>query len=70
MEEFKALYELRVAEEAELFLGIQLGWKLDSDGKRLSLNMRQPLYTESVLRRFGLQGSNPARIPVVESVFT
>lgn len=68
--ELKNLYELRVVDEVDLFLGVQLGWELDSEGKSVSLNMSQPLYVESILRRFGLQDSKPACTPMVESFFT
>ena len=70
MEEFKSFYDLRVANKVELFLGVELKWKLDSNGRITSLSMLQPLYTESVLRRFGLQNSKPAQTPMVESFFT
>lgn len=70
VEELKALYELRLADKVDLFLGVQLGWELSSDGNLESLKLSQPLYTESILRRFGLQTSKPACTPMVESFFT
>ena len=70
VEELKALYELRVSDEVEMFLGVQLRWKLDSKGHPITLSMSQPLYAESVLRRFGLQDSKPAVTPMVESFYS
>ena len=70
MEELKSLYDLRISERVELFLGVQLKWTLDSNGRIHTLSMMQPLYTESVLRRFGLEESKPARTPMVESFFS
>lgn len=53
-EELKTLYEMCVTDGIELFLGVQLKWTHDSDGRLASVNMGQPFYVESVLRRFGL----------------
>ena len=70
MQEFKSLYDLRVADRVELFLGVQLSWILDASGRVRALSMKQPLYAEGVLRRFGLDKSKPARTPMVESFFS
>ena len=67
--ELKKLYELRVSDGVDLFLGVELKWKQDANGRLVSLKMAQPMYTESVLRRFGLQNSKPACTPMVESFF-
>lgn len=63
--ELKALYDLRISEKVDLFLGVQLKWK---DGSELVLS--QSLYVNSILRRFGLEDSKPACTPMVESFFT
>ena len=70
MEELKSLYDLRISEKVDLFLGVQLKWKLDSHGRLESLAMLQPLYTQGMLRRFGLQNSKPAHTPMVEKFFS
>ena len=70
VEELKSLYKLRVADGVTLFLGVQLKWTTDSHGHLTSLKMYQPQYTESTLRRFGLQESKPALTPMIESFFT
>ena len=66
-EELKTLYTLRVAEKVDLFLGVKLSWTMNGNGKFLALKMCQSLYTKSILRRFGLHNSKPARTPMVES---
>jgi len=68
--EIQALYEVRVAKQVDLFLGVQLRWKLDPNGRLVGLSMGQSLYVESVLRRFGLEGSKPAVTPMIASFFT
>lgn len=70
VEEHKELYELRVSDAVEMFFGVQLTWKLDSHGRSASLCMSQPLYAESILRRFGIQDSKTAITPMVESFYT
>ena len=69
MKELKSLYKLRVSEGVELFLGVQLKWMLGQSGLFESLSLCRPLYIESVLRRFGMENSKPARTPMVESFF-
>lgn len=64
VEELKKLYDLCVSERVEQFLGVQLGWELNSDGKIVSLKMSQPLYTEGTLRRFGLSDSRTRNRPI------
>ena len=66
----KELYEVRVSDNADFFLGVQLEWKRGTDGQSQLLRLSQPLYTRSVLRRFGMCGSRPAITPMVESFFT
>ena len=60
---------MRVADKVNLFLGVQLGWELESEGRPLSLKLSQPLYIEGMLRRFGLENSKPAPTPMVEKFF-
>ena len=63
------MFEVKVAVKVDLFLGVHLGWELDSEGRPLSLKLSQPLYIEGMLRWFGLENSRPARTPMVESFF-
>lgn len=70
VDELKELYELRVSEEVDMFLGVQMDWNSNISGASESLKMSQPLYTETILRRFGLQDSKPALTPMVESFYT
>ena len=69
VKELQNMFEVRVTDKVNLFLGVHLGWDLDSEGRPLSLKLRQPLYIEGMLRRFGLENSKPARTPMVESFF-
>ena len=69
VEELKTRFELRRSSGLDLFLGVQMKWTMDSHGRVVTLNMSQPLYTESILRRFGLDNSKPACTPMVESFF-
>lgn len=64
------LYKLRILDDIELFLGVQLKWTVDRDGPLRSLGMSQSLYANSVLRRFQMQDSKPAITPMVESFFS
>lgn len=64
------LYKLRVLDNVELFLGVQLKWTQGKDGRLISLTMSQSLYTDSVVRRFEMQNCNPAVTPMVESFFS
>ena len=70
IKDIKNLYELRVADKIELFLGVEMKWKLDSENKLECLKMTQSIYTMSVLRRFGMQDSRGIGTPMVESFFT
>lgn len=70
VKELKELYDLRVAEKVNLFLGVRLVWERNFSGKLTSLKLSQALYTESILRRFGLQQSKPSSTPMVSSFFT
>ena len=70
VEELKSLYNLRVSEDVNLFLGVQLKWSMDTRGRVTSLKLFQPQYVEGTLRRFGMQNSKPAISPMVESFFT
>ena len=70
VEELQSRYELRRSEDVDMFLGVQLKWTLDSHGRVLKLHMSQPLYVESILRRFGLDNSKPSCTPMVESFFS
>ena len=67
--ELQNMFEMRFSDKIYLFLGLHLGWELDSEGRPLSLKLSQPLYIEGMLRRFELENSKPARIPMVESFF-
>eukprot|EP00171_Calliarthron_tuberculosum_P003754 IDg3754t1 len=53
VQEQKELYDLRVAEQVDQFLGVQLGWKFNSAGRPVALKLSQQLYTESILRSTG-----------------
>ena len=66
----KGLYELRVSEGVNLFLGVQLYWSKPDGGSCTSVRLSQQLYCESILRRFGMQNSKPALTPMVEAFFT
>lgn len=69
VKQIQEMFEVRVSDEVNLFLGVQLGWELDSEGRPLSLKLSQPLYIQGMLRRFGLENSKPARTPMVETFF-
>ena len=69
VKELQNMFEVRVADKVNLFLGVHLGWELDSEGRPVSLKLSQPLYIEGMLRRFGLENSKPARTPMVQSFF-
>ena len=66
----QSLYELRVSEGVELFLGAQIAWKKTANDLYTSVKLSQPLYCESILRRFGLQNCKPACTPMVEGFFS
>ena len=70
VEELKTLYDLRVADQVDMFLGVQLKWSEDLKRRIKSLTLSQPLYIEGVLRRFGLEESKPARTPMVEGFYS
>lgn len=70
VEQLKGMFELRLSDTVELFLGVQLKWEVDSNGNVTPRFMSQLLYIESVLRRFGMQGSKSAITPMVELFFT
>lgn len=69
-ESLESLYNLRVADEVQLILGVQLQWSKGSHGRVISLQMCQPQYVNSMLRRFGLQDPKPAITLMVESFST
>ena len=69
VKELQNIFEVRVADKVNLFLGVHLGWELDSEGRPLSLKLSEPLYIEGMLRRFGLENWKPAQTPMVESFF-
>ena len=50
VKELQNIFEMRVADKVNLFLGVHLGWELDSEGRPLSLKLSQPLYIEGMLR--------------------
>lgn len=62
-------YEIRSSDGVEQFLGVQMIWTLSGSRIRNSLLMRQSLYSEGILRRFGMENSKPAATPMVESFF-
>lgn len=71
MEETKSLlsslYELRVMDTVNLYLGVELVWTSDDDVETLTL--AQPSYIESVLKRFGMENARPCATPMVEGFF-
>ena len=69
VKELQDMFEVRVAVKVDLFLGVHLGWELDSEGRPISLKLSQPLYIEGMLRLFRLENSKPARTAMVESFF-
>lgn len=62
----KSLYEIRVSNEGEWFLGVQVEWGVTSD-QIDSVRVSQPLYIESILRRFAMEKANPTSTPMIES---
>ena len=63
-----SLYELRVLEEINYYLGVELTWTNTGDLEELVLS--QPTYIESVLKRFGMENARPCPTPMVEGFFT
>ena len=59
MEEVKnvlsSLYELRVLEEINYYLGVELTWSKNGDDETLAFS--QPSYIEQVLKRFGMENA-------------
>lgn len=68
--ELRRLYEIRVSDSVNWFLGVKLQWVSDPSSGSRSLALSQPLHVESVLRRFGLERSRPVRTPMVDSFWT
>ena len=68
MEEVKnvlsSLYELRVLEEINYYLGVELTWSKNGDDETLALSL--PSYIEQVLNRFGMENARPCPTPMVE----
>ena len=69
VKELQNMFEVRVADMENVFLGVHLLWDLDSEGRPLSLKLSQTLYKEGMLRRFGLENSKPAPTLKVELFF-
>ena len=71
MEETKALlaslYELRIMEKVNLYLGVELVWSKVDDIETLTLS--QPSYIESVLKRFGMENARPCPTPMIEGFY-
>lgn len=70
VEEMKSLYEVRVSENVDIFLRVQLKWQMNWKNEVESLHVCKSLYMHSVLQRFGLENSKPACTPMVESFLT
>ena len=62
-----SLYELRVLEEINYYLGVELTWTTTGDTEQLVLS--QPTYIESVLKRFGMENARPCATPMIEGFF-
>ena len=62
-----ALYELRVLEEINYYLGVELTWT-ETDGAE-ELTLSQPSYIEAVLKRFGMENARPCPTPMIEGFF-
>lgn len=54
VEDLKIWYELLMLDRINWFFGVQLTWKLDSNGLPASLSMDQSSFAESVLGCFRL----------------
>ena len=71
MEEIKndlsSLYELRVLEEINYYLGVELSWSAKDGGEELTLS--QPSYIETVLKRFGMENARPCPTPMIEGFY-
>ncbi len=70
IKEFQHQYNIRVLDDVEQFLGVQLKWRRDTNGRLMSLSMSQPLYIDGISRRFGMKDSKPAHTPLAESFFS
>lgn len=68
--QIQEMFEVKVSDEFNLLLGVQLEWELVCDGCSLSLELSQTLFIEGMLTRFGLENSTPSRTPMVKNFFT
>ena len=66
MESLQAMYEMRVMDSVDMFLGVQLNWS--SDMRRLHLC--QSHYVSDMVKKYGLADSKPASTPMVASFFS
>lgn len=69
VKQFQKMFEVRMSDEVNLFIGVQLGWELYSKGCPFPLKLSQPPYIEGVIRKFELENSKPAPTTMVETFF-
>lgn len=60
VDHLKGLYELRLENDVEVFIGVKLVWNVSSHDRVNSPKASQSMCTESVLRRFGMHNGKPA----------
>jgi len=64
------LYEVRVSESVDWFLGVKLEWDDNSIATPRAVQFSQSLYIESMLRRFGMEDSKAVPTPMIESFWS
>lgn len=64
---FNSLYEIRVSYDVDWFLGVKIEWNEGPTSTTSSLFFSQPLYTDGILRRFGMNKCKPTSTPMTTS---